>query len=260
MATDSSGAASGARGRVRVEPGAKRVRVYAAGIVVADTVQPLYVWETPFYPAYYLPESDVRMDLLEPTSTVTHSPSRGDAAHFTVRVGDDARVDAAWRYGESPLHELRDHIRFAWDAMDAWFEEDEEVFTHPRSPYVRIDILPTSRRVRIEVDGVVLADSPRALVLHETGLPPRWYVPKVDVRMDLLAPTAEQSHCPYKGQARYWSARRGAGIRVEENIAWSYPTPLPESERIAGYVAFYDERVDTFVDGERLERPKSRFS
>ena len=255
MATESG---STARGRVRVEPGAKRVRVYVAGVAIADTLHPLYVWEAPFYPAYYVPVADVRTDLLVATSTVTHSPSRGDAVHFTVTVAGIERVDAAWQYRESPIEELRDHIRFDWDAMDAWFEEDEEVFTHPRSPYVRIDILPTSRPVRVEANGVVLADSPRALVLFETGLPPRWYIPKVDVRMDLLDHTDEVSHCPYKGQAEYWSAR--VGSTVEENIVWSYRTPLPESRRVAGYLAFFDERVDIFVDGVRQERPKTRFS
>ncbi len=246
------------RGRVRVEPAAKRVRVFVAGVAIADTVHPLYVWETPFYPAYYLPVADVRTDLLEPTPTVTHSPSRGDAVHFSVRVDGEERIDAAWRYTESPIEELRAHIRFDWNAVDSWFEENEEVFTHPRSPYVRIDILPSSRVIRVEVNGVVLAETPRALVLHETGLIPRWYIPKVDVRMDLLVPTAESSHCPYKGQAEYWSAL--VGDRIEENVVWSYPTPLPESGRVAGYVCFYSERVDLFVDGEHQERPKTRFS
>jgi uncharacterized protein (DUF427 family) len=242
------------RGRVRVEPGAKRIRVYVNGVAIADTLHPLYVWENPSYPAYYLPTIDVRTDLLVATETVKHSPSRGDAVGFTVRVGADERVDAAWQYRESPIEELRDHIRFDWHAMDAWFEEDVEVFTHPRSPYTRIDILPTSRVVRVEANGVVLAESPRALVLHETGLAPRWYIPKVDVRMDLLDRTDEVSHCPYKGQAEYWSAR--VGDKVEENVVWSYRTPLPESERVAGHLAFYDERVNVFVDGILQVRSK----
>jgi uncharacterized protein (DUF427 family) len=246
------------RERIRLEAGAKRVRAYVAGVAIADTVRALYVWESPFYPSYYFPAADVRTDLLDPTSTVTHSPSRGDAVHFTVRVDGAERVDAAWQYRASPIEELRDHIRFDWDAMDAWFEEDEEVFTHVRSPYTRIDILPTSRHVRVELNGVVLADSPRARVLFETGLIPRWYLPKVDVRMDLLVASDEVTHCPYKGQAEYWSVR--VGEEFEENVAWSYRTPLPESERIAGYVAFFDERVDVFVDGARQERPKTRFS
>src|SRR5262249_38690618 len=135
-----------------------------------------------------------------------------------------------------------------------WFEEDEEVFTHTRSPYSRIDILPTSRHARVEIDGVVLADSTHARVLFETGLQPRWYFPKVDVRMDLMAPTDSVSHCPYKGQAAYWTANVNG--RDEVDLAWSYRTPLPESERIAGLVAFYDERVDLIVDGVRQERTR----
>ena len=102
----------------------------------------------------------------------------------------------------------------------------------------------------------MLADVAAALVLHETGLPPRWYLPKVDVRMDLLDPTDLVSHCPYKGQAEYWSAR--VGDELVENIVWSYRTPLPESEGVAGHVAFYDEQVDLFVDGERRERPTTQ--
>ena len=149
-------------------------------------------------------------------------------------------------------------MRFDWNAMDAWFEEDEQVYVHPRSPYTRVDILPSSRPVRVELDGVVLAESTHTHVLHETGLPPRWYIPKVDVRMDLLVPTDHSTRCPYKGEAEYWSVR--VGERLEENLAWSYRTPLPESTRVAGMIAFYDERVDVVVDGERRARPKTKFS
>jgi uncharacterized protein (DUF427 family) len=244
-------------GRVRVEMSAKRVRAYLGGECVADSIHPRLVWEHPAYPAYYFPIEDVRMDLLVPTPTVTHSPSRGDAQHFTVKAGGKEAEDAAWRYPESPVQELRDLIRFQWDAMDAWFEEDEEVHTHPRDPYTRIDIIATSRRVRVELDGVVLAESRNARVLFETELPARWYVPKVDIRMDLLEPTATVTHCPYKGQAEYWSAR--VDDRLVPDLAWSYPTTLPESQKIVGMVAFYNERVDLFIEGELQERPETKF-
>ncbi len=252
------GSSSAGRGRVHVAPGRKRVRAYVAGIAIADTTRTLYVWENSSYPAYYIPRADVRTDLLVPTATTTHSPSGGDAQHFTIKANGEERVDAVWQYAQSPIEELRDYLRFDWNAMDAWFEEDEEVYVHPRSPYTRVDILPTSRAVRIEVDGVVLATSTHAHVLHETGLPPRWYFPKVDVRMDLLVPTDRATQCPYKGTAEYWSAR--IGDRLEENVAWSYRTPLAESIRVAGMIAFYDERVDVFVDGEHQVRPVTKFS
>ena len=235
-----------ARGRVRVEPGKKRVRTYLGGHLVADTVHPLYVWEIPYYPPYYLPASDVTAELV-PTGDRSHSPSRGDAEHLSVRVGDAEARDAAVRFPDSPIVELRDHVRFDWDALDAWFEEDEEVFTHPRSPYSRIDILPTSREVVVRRAGVELARSTRAHALFETGLPTRWYVPRVDVRMDLLTASETVTHCPYKGRASHFHGR--VGDTIVDDVAWSYPTPLPESERVAGLVSFYDDRVTVEVDG-----------
>ena len=244
--------------RVHVEHGLKRVRAYLGGEVVADTAHPRLVWEVPYYPAYYFPAEDVRTELLAATSTVTHSPSRGDAQHFTIKAGGKEVEDAALQYADSPVEELRHLIRLDWDSMDRWFEEDEEVYTHPRDPYTRVDILPTSRHVRAELDGVVLADSTNARVLFETGLPPRWYIPKVDLRMDLLVPTEPVTHCPYKGQAQYWAVR--VGDRLVQDLAWSYRTPLPESQKIAGLVAFYNERVDLFIDGKLQERPVTKFS
>ena len=245
-------------GRVRVEQGAKRVRAYLGGEVVAETTRPRLVWEVPYSPAYDFPIEDVRTDLLVPSATVSHSPSRGDARHYTIKAGGREAVDAARRYVDSPIPELRDLIRLDWDAMDGWFEEDEEVYTHPRDPYTRVDILASSRRVRVELDGVVLGESTNARVLLETGLPPCWYLPKTDLRMDLLVPTATVTHCPYKGQAQYWSVR--VGDRLVEDLAWSYRTTPPESQKIAGLVAFYNEEVDLFLDGQLQERPVTKFS
>jgi uncharacterized protein (DUF427 family) len=121
-----------------------------------------------------------------------------------------------------------------------------------------VDILDSSRHVRVEVDGVTVADSTHPRVLFETGLPPRFYLPKPDVRMDLLVPSDKQTHCPYKGTSGYWSVRAGEQTRAD--LAWSYPTPLPESEKIAGLVCFYDERVDVYLDGVHQPRPKTPFS
>jgi uncharacterized protein (DUF427 family) len=246
------------RERVRVEQGAKRIRAYLGGELVADTTRPLLVWEKPYYPAYYIAVSDVRIELLEADGGVAHSPSRGDGRTFTIRAGGKEVTAAALRYDESPFAELRDAIRIEWDAMDAWFEEDEQVFTHPRDPYTRVDILPSSRHVRVEVDGVTIAESAKPTLLFETGLPVRYYLPKTHVRLDLLAPTETESHCPYKGQAEYWSVR--VGDTVHPDLVWSYPTPLPESQKIAGLVSFYNEKVDIYVDGVLQDRPSTKFS
>ena len=247
-----------ARGRIRIEPGAKRVRAYLGGEVIVDSIRPMLVWEVPYYPAYYFPLADVRTELLEADGGVAHSPSRGDGRTLTVRAGGKEAAGAAVRYEDSPLEELRDLIRLEWDAMDAWFEEDEEVFTHPRDPHTRVDILPSSRHVRVEVDGVTIAESTSPRLLFETGLPVRYYLPKTHVRMDLLVASDTVTHCPYKGEAETWSVR--AGDAAHEDLAWSYRTPLPESQKIAGLVAFYNEKVDIYVDEVLQERPHTKFS
>jgi uncharacterized protein (DUF427 family) len=204
----------------RREPCPKRLRGYVAGRLAFDTTGAWRVWEDRPYPAYFIPVADV-------TPGVAREAGRSGPVEGTVA--------------------------FRWDALDSWFEEDEEVFVHPRDPYTRVDILPSSRRVRIEVAGTVLAESAHPHVLFETGLPTRWYLPKVDVRMDLLTPTATVTQCPYKGTAEYWSA---AGVT---DVAWSYRTPLPESRRAAGLVCFYNEKVDLYVNDQLQARPALRW-
>jgi uncharacterized protein (DUF427 family) len=241
-----------------MEPSEKWVRTYLGGEVVADTTHPMLVWEVPYYPTYYFPVADVRADLLVPDGDVSHSPSRGDGRLFTIKAGGKEAVGAALRYDESPLEELRDFVRIEWDAMDGWFEEDEEVFTHARDPHARVDILASSRHLRVAVAGVTVAESSNARLLFETGLPVRYYIPKTHVRMDLLVPSTTVSHCPYKGQAEYWSTQ--ADGRLHADLAWSYRMPLPESQKVAGLVAFYNEKVDIYVDGQLQERPRTHFS
>jgi uncharacterized protein (DUF427 family) len=243
---------------VRVEPAPRRVRVYLGGEVVADTIRALYVWEKPYFPTYYVPSADVRPDALVATGETERSPSRGEAQVHTVKAGGREAPDAALWFKESPIAELADHVRFRWGAMDAWFEEDEEIFVHPRDPYTRVDVLPSSRHVEVMVDGVKVADSVRPRMLFETGLPTRYYLPKVDVRMDLLVPTDLETHCPYKGTANYYSVEVNG--KVFENIVWWYKHPIAEAQQIAGCVSFYNEKVDVIVDGEPEERPKTPFS
>jgi uncharacterized protein (DUF427 family) len=246
------------RGRVRVESGSKRVRVMFGGEYVADSTGVKLVWEKPYYPVYYFPEADVRTEALVSTGATHHSPSRGDAEVYTVRVGDREAPSAALRFAQSPIAELNGMIRFQWETMDAWFEEDEEVFVHPRNPYTRVDVLQSSRHVRVEIDGVTVADSRRPRLLFETGLPPRYYLPKTDVRMDLLTPTEHTTRCPYKGVAEYYSVEVNG--TAHDNQVWWYRHPTLESAAIAGYVCFYNERVDLFVDGELQPRPRTPFS
>jgi uncharacterized protein (DUF427 family) len=246
------------RGKLRIEEGAKRVRAYLGGELVADTVNPKLVWEVPYYPAYYFPEEDVRLELLTPNGQTAHSPSRGDSVFYDVMAGDTVAEGGAWRLPDSPFEELRSLVRLDWDAMDHWFEEDEEVFVHPRDPHTRVDILASSRQVEIVINGVTVASSDRARLLFETGLPTRYYLPITDVRTDLLRPSATVSMCPYKGEANYYSVEVDGEVATD--VVWTYRSPVPESQKIIGLVAFYNERVDIIVDGVPQERPKTKFS
>ena len=211
------------RGRVRVEKSDKRVRAMLGGEIVVDSFKPLLVWEVPYYPTYYFPAEDVQTDLLVETGETRRSPSRGEATQYVVKAG--IGEGAAYAFLEPEIKELQGHYAFVWKTLDHWFEEDEEVFVHPRDPYSRIDIVPSGRRVRVEIEGVTVADTTNASFLFETGLPTRYYIPKTDVRMALLTPTDLATACPYKGTARYWSATIDG--ETHDNIVWGYDSPLP---------------------------------
>jgi uncharacterized protein (DUF427 family) len=235
---------------VRVERSPKRLRALLGGHLVLDTQQARLVWEVSYYPHYYVPRGDVRAKLV-PTGHHRPSRQRGKGVLWTVEVDGHRAAHAAATFDDSPITDLHGLVRFKWAALDAWFEEDEEVFTHARSPYTRVDILPSSRHIAIESRGVTGAETTRGHVLLETGLPSRFYVPKLDVRMDLLEPTDTVTYCPYKGSATYWTlALDDWSI---EDAAWSYQYPLPECTRIAGLLCFDSRKVDVVVDGIRQE-------
>ena len=164
--------------------------------------------------------------------------------------------NAAWTYREPDAARaaLKDHVAFYWGKLDAWFEEDEEVFVHPRDPHKRVDVLPSSRHVRVEVDGQVVADTQHPSLLFETGLPTRYYIPQLDVRLDLLESSPTTTQCPYKGKAVYWSIR--AGDTLHKDLVWSYPFPIAECPKIEKLMAFYNEKLDIYVDGELQGRAK----
>jgi uncharacterized protein (DUF427 family) len=245
------------RGRVRVETSPKRVRAYLGGEVVADSRATRLVWEKPYYPTYYFPRADVRADLVA-TGDTERSPSRGDGERLDVKVARATAAGAALRYPDSPIEDLRDLVRLDWSAMDEWFEEDEPVIVHPRDPYTRIDILNSSRHVRIDVDGVTVAESRQPRILFETGLPPRYYLPLTDVKLDLLTPSRTETQCPYKGTATYWDLK--VGDKTYADLVWIYRSPLPESQKIAGLACFYNEKVDLYLDGELQDRVRTKFS
>jgi uncharacterized protein (DUF427 family) len=216
--------------------------------------------ESKHLPIYYFPVEDVRTDLLLPTERRTHSPSMGEASYWSVQVGDRVAENAVWRY-ENPLPDgpdIKGYMAFYWNLMDAWYEEDDEVFVHPRDPYHRVDVLHSSRHVRVVIAGETVAESHRPRLLFETGLPTRYYLPKQDIHMDLLEPTEKMTACPYKGKASYWTVR--VGDTVAQDIAWSYPFPIPECSKIENLIAFLNESADIHVDGELIPKPRTPWS
>ena len=240
-----------------LEPSPKWVRVVLGGETIADSRSTLLVQESGHQPVYYFPPGDVRADALEPSDRHTRCPKKGEASYHSIRVGERVVENGAWYYPE-PLEgaaPLRGLLAFYWDRMDHWYEEDEEVFVHPRDPYHRVDVLPTSRRIRISLDGEVLAESDRAMALFESNLPTRWYLPREDVRAELeRSDTA--TRCPYKGIASYYAVRLAGGETVKDLI-WHYDDPLAAVQNIAGRLCFFNERVDVVLDGEPEGRPET---
>lgn len=240
---------------IYLEPTPKRLRVEVGGEVIADSRSAFLLHESGLQPVYYFPADDVRADVLEATDRHTHCPKKGDASYYTIRAGGEVVENGAWYYPE-PLESapfLRGLIAFYFDRMGRWLEEDEEIGVHPRDPYHRIDVLRTDRRIRVSLEGVLLAETHRALALFESNLPTRWYIPREDVVAE-LEPSDTVTRCPYKGTASYYSVPGG------KDLVWYYEDPHAEVGRIAGLVCFFNERVDIELDGEAAERPDSPWS
>jgi uncharacterized protein (DUF427 family) len=230
----------------------RRVRALVGDQVVLDSTEAKLLHESNLLPQLYVPRADVREDLLEPTSHRTHCPFKGDAAYYSVRVGDRVIENAVWAY-PTPTESadwLAGYLAVYWESMDAWFDEDEEVFGHLRDPYHRVDVRATSREVRVVVGDTVVAESTRAKLLSETGLPNRFYLPGADVRGDLLEPSATHTVCPYKGTASYRTLR--VADAVIPDGAWIYPEPLAGAKAIAGHLCFLADGVRIWVDGKEL--------
>jgi uncharacterized protein (DUF427 family) len=241
-----------------IEPVPRRIRAFLGGEAVFDTTSALYVWEWPNYPQYYVPVADVRPGVLIGEGHVK-ATRRGEVELHAVQVGEVSRPSAAQVLHESEVPGLSDTVRFEWGAFDAWFEEDERVFVHPRSPYSRVDALRSNRPVRIELEGAVLAEAITSVIVFETGLPPRFYLDRTSVNFEHLVPSPTVTACPYKGETTgYWSV--DVGGKLHEDLAWSYDFPTRQLLPIAGLISFYNEKVDIVLDGEPLARPVTHFS
>jgi uncharacterized protein (DUF427 family) len=238
-----------------VEPVPRRVRALLGGTTVLDTTAAQYVWEWPYYPQFYVPVADVAPGVLVDEGREAERPL-GPARRHGLRVGGLSRPGAAWVHLTG---QLRDTVRLDWAALDAWFEEDEEVFVHPRNPYARVDALRSTRTVRVQLGGVLLAESSSPVLVFETGLPTRYYLPRTTLSWEALEPSDTVTECPYKGRTSdYWSVR--IGDTLHRDLAWSYDFPTRQLLPIAGLVAFYNEKVDISLDGRPLDRPVTHFS
>lgn len=222
----------------------RRVRVELAGAVVADSRRVKLLHETGLLPVYYFPEDDVRSALLRPSERRTRCPFKGEARYYAVAVGDHVAENAVWTYPE-PLPDappLAGYLAFYWNRMERWLEEDEEVFVHPRDPYHRIDVLRSSRRVRVRIGGEIVADTAQPRILFETGLRPRFYISPADVREEALHDSDTRTRCPYKGRASYKRVR--AGSSEVADAAWFYPEPLRDAQDVRGWLCFYEEHPE----------------
>lgn len=233
----------------------KRIRAFFSGIPVVDSTN-AYLLREGGIPIYYFPKTDVRMDLLTPTSTIKNSPLRGDGSYSSLTINGRTAEDAVWSYEEpvSSANFLRGYVAFDWHSMDAWFEEREEVFVHARDPFKRIDTVKTDRPIRVVVSEQTVAETTESVMLLEPGHPIRYYLPMDDVRLDLLRPTTTESRCPYKGTADYYSIEVNGETLVD--MAWMYRYPTPEVSRVAGMLCFFNERVDAiYVSEAELPKP-----
>lgn len=242
-----------------IERSARWVRVKYGGEIIANSRNArLHRQYGPGHlPTYYFPQKDVRRDLLKPDG---EEDPEAPVAYWNIQIGNLKTERVAWTYlhPPTPLAPLQGYISFDWDRMGAWYEEEEEIFVHARDPYKRVDVMPSSRHVRVEVDSKTIAETHRPTLLFETGLPTRYYLPPADVHKEYIEASDLHTRCPYKGQATYWSVR--VGMNVHTNIVWGYPDPIPEIPKIRGLICFFNERVDLYVDGVLQPCPETPWS
>jgi uncharacterized protein (DUF427 family) len=238
------------------EPVATRVRGLLADEVVVDSRAAYLLHETGHLPVYYFPAGDVQADILVPSSTGSTCPYKGDASYYSLQVGDRFVADAVWEYRApiEPVSFISGYRALYWNRLDEWFVEGQRAVAHPRDPYHRIDVYDSRQHIRVLLDGQCLAESNRAKGLFETGLPPRWYLPAEDVRVDLLEPSQTVTRCAYKGEPAHFHALG------HKDVAWTYRDPLWDGERVRDLIAFYNERVDLEVDGQPVERSLTQWS
>lgn len=232
-----------------VEDSPKRIRVFHAGVYLVDSRKAKLVWLHDEYPFYFFPENELPKEYLKPTNLNT-----GEATIFDLTLGEQKTEteEVLTHYHKGALAGL---FTIKFDKVDMWFEEDVEIVVHPKDPYKRADVLCSTRHVRVEINGLEVANTRTPLLLFETSLPTRTYIPKTDCRLDLFRPSTLKTSCPYKGEASYYHVQTPLGL--VENVVWWHPYTTLECAPIRGLVAFDDEEVDVWVDGVKQPKPSA---
>ncbi|KAK4690394.1 hypothetical protein P7C71_g6384, partial [Lecanoromycetidae sp. Uapishka_2] len=196
----------------KIEKTSRRVRGLFDGRYVFDTTAASHVWEHPYYPQFYVPISSINSSQLRKDEAVDEDKS----AFLATLKGNSKVTDQVISFEKGPLAGL---LRIEFGSLDQWFEEDMPIYGHPKDPYKRIEILPSSRTVTIKVDGVTIAESSNNLFLLETMLRMRYYMPKT----------------------------------AHKDLVWWYKYPTAESAPIDGHLCFYNEKVEVYIDGVKEE-------
>ncbi|KAI9825008.1 MAG: hypothetical protein M1819_006519 [Sarea resinae] len=255
-----------AHGPNKIEVTPRRVRIRFRQTFIVDTTSARHVWEHPYYPQFYLPVDSFKKGSLvrDDRTMMSFGPSdgggngTGDGAWFgSVKAdgGDYGGVvgfegERAKKWGLDGL------VRVDFGGVDAWYEEDQQIEVHPKDPYKRVDILPSTRHIRVQIDGQTIAESSACRFLFETGLPVRYYMPQTSVRISIIPESLRLSITETWAKG-YYTVR--VGSKDYRDVIWYYRYPTQESLQVAGYVCFYNEKVDIFIDGVKEQQPRSKF-
>ncbi|TKX26245.1 hypothetical protein C1H76_1598 [Elsinoe australis] len=248
------------KGPVKTLATQRRVRLLLNGTYIADTTSPLFVWEHPYYPQYYLPSAAFDQKSITRGEEIKGDDGKRIATLLKLKVGE-TETEKAVEFDaglEGKGKEVAGRVKVEFGAVDQWFEEDTPVYVHPKDPFKRVDILASMRPIKISVGGKVIAETTTSMHLYETGLPVRYYMPLTAVDQSVLRPSDLRTKCPYKGEAEYYSVVVDG--KEWKDVVWYYTRPTVECAAVQGLVCFYNEKVEVEVDGKKEERPVTPFS